>query len=164
MIWLLPYPPHPGGSFLTFSIFLCIASPAYWWETEKGIGCWPPSPFSNVSLRPHAIAVLNCVERLSWPLKQRRQLVRVTLHGMFTAVRVNCLNPSHSNRVWDRTLSTYYNCLSHPPTLGVSNKQSYTDPGWTGHSKDIADSPYRPFLHPVVPPSKYHDYTSHSVC
>ncbi len=105
---------------------------------------------SSVSLRPHAIAVLNCVERLPWPLEQRRQLVWITLHGMFTAVRVNCLNPSHSNRVWDRILSTYYNRLSHPPTLGVSNKQSYTDPGWTlkGHCRQSLPSIPAPLSSP----------------
>ncbi len=39
--WLLPhsFPPPPSASCLSFSVFLCVAGRAYWWERrEKGWG------------------------------------------------------------------------------------------------------------------------------
>jgi hypothetical protein len=83
---------------------------------SKTVLIYRPHPvhISNVSLKQHAISVLNCVERLSWALDQRRQRVRVMLRGSFTAMRVNCINPSHTVAIVSETAYRLHTTIAYP--------------------------------------------------
>ncbi len=67
-VWLLPPPQPPllSKNYLSFTVFLCVASRAYGWERGKGRGMWE-EPNQTTARKPGPLWFIQYSSHLSHP-------------------------------------------------------------------------------------------------